>query len=124
MIKKNSTATFIFPNTFEDNYSALDWLYDRIETGLGTQLDLEVIESLNNSKIIIGEGWGNGYYDITFANLYDIDGNTPIRFSSISESHFKDIVEPKNAEMISITKDEFERLKSIENKFNQIKGLL
>ena len=119
MITKNSTATFIFKNKFTDHDEALDWLYNYIESGLGTQLDLEVIDKLNGSKIIIDRKVFDNFYDITFTNIFDIDGKTPIRFLCIPESHFRAIVEPKKVEMVSIPKEELERLKSIENKFNQ-----
>ena len=98
MIKKNSTATFIFTNNFADQDEALDWLYEYTKTGLTPQLDLEVIVNLNDSKIIIERNAFDIYYHITFTDLYDVDGTTPLRFSCICRSHFKDIVEPNNVD--------------------------
>jgi hypothetical protein len=97
MITKNSKATFVFKNNFVDQDEALDWLYRYIETGLPIPLDLDLIENLDGSKIVIERRVFDCYYDITFTNLYDIDGITQLKFYCICESHFKDIIKPKQS---------------------------
>lgn len=93
-IKPNSTATFFFPNTFECNYTAKDFHIDEVETSLGNTLDLETWKGLEGNEIIIEQKACDGYYDIVFTNMYDLDGDTPLRFTAMSQFHFKGIIEP------------------------------
>lgn len=95
VIPNNSKATFTFPSDFQNRYSAEEWFYDEIQSVLGTKFDLDVVESFEQAPIIIQRKSCDHYYDIVFTTLYDIDGNTPLRFQAISQDHFANIIPPK-----------------------------
>jgi len=95
-ITEGSRAVFTFgiPAEVEGNgYSttAQDWVDMEVTTSLNNCLGLEALTNLEGHHIIIGKSSLNGYYDITFTSLYDLDGETPLQFKDISDVHFTNV---------------------------------
>ena len=88
--------TFKFPAEVEGNgyaTTAQGWVDMGVETSLNNFLGLEAITNLEGHHIIIGKSSLNGYYDITFTMLYDLDGETPLQFKGVDDIHFKDVLQ-------------------------------